>query len=356
MTESVKDIEIPRGPDDLTAEWLGRAAGVHATRVGVEPVGTGQTGATYRITVFDHAESTSGTYIVKLGAQDIQVRERVALGYRAEHAFYTRAAETLDVPVPQCVYFDISEDAQDFVMVMSDCAPAEQADQIRGCSPAEAALAVRALAGLHGSRWCDPAWLEFDGVTMPLASPEFAAGMQTLAEMALDTTLRMIGDRLSTSDREVLRTSASMVARWLTMRGDVFALLHGDFRADNLLFDGDSSQVTVVDWQTITIGLPARDLAYFIGTSLTHDDRRAYERRLVETYHAALVDAGVTDYDLDTCWNDYRLAMLQIPLITTLGAAFAAGSSRGDDIVVVMLERACAAIRELGTLDLIAAE
>jgi aminoglycoside/choline kinase family phosphotransferase len=166
----------------------------------------------------------------------------------------------------------------------------------------------------------------------------------------------MIGDRLPSSDREVLRTSASMVARWLTMRGDVFALLHGDFRADNLLFDGDGSQVTVVDWQTITIGLPARDLAYFIGTSLPHDDRRAYERQLVETYHAALVDAGVTDYDLETCWNDYRLAMLQIPLIITLGAAFAAGSSRGDDIVVVMLERACVAIRELGTLDLIAAE
>ena len=47
--------------------------------------------------------------------------------------------------------------------------------------------------------------------------------------------------------------------------------------------------------------------------------------------------------------------MLQIPLITTLGFAFSAATDRGDDMAVAMLTRGCAAIRDHGTLDLVAA-
>lgn len=45
--------------------------------------------------------------------------------------------------------------------------------------------------------------------------------------------------------------------------------------------------------------------------------------------------------------------MLQAPLITVLGCAFATSTERGDDMMVVMAERGCQAIRELGTLELI---
>ncbi len=41
--------------------------------------------------------------------------------------------------------------------------------------------------------------------------------------------------------------------------------MHGDYRLDNMLFDPDRTRVTVVDWQTLGSGLPARDLAYFTG-------------------------------------------------------------------------------------------
>jgi hypothetical protein len=33
---------------------------------------------------------------------------------------------------------------------------------------------------------------------------------------------------------------------------------------------------------------------------------------------------GVNGYSRETCWEDYRLGMLQAPLITTLGWAFSA--------------------------------
>ena len=68
---------------------------------------------------------------------------------------------------------------------------------------------------------------------------------------------------------------------WHQARPHPFAVLHGDYRLDNLLFDPDGADVVAVDWQTLAVGPPARDLAYFLGTSLTVDDRRAAERELV---------------------------------------------------------------------------
>ena len=45
--------------------------------------------------------------------------------------------------------------------------------------------------------------------------------------------------------------------------------------------------------------------------------------------------------------------MLQAPLISALGFAFAAATERGDDMVLTMLTRGCRAIRDLGTLELL---
>ena len=344
---------IPAGPADVTSSWLSAVLGVEITAVEVAAVGTGQTGATYRVTP-TYAGDRAGlpdTLIAKLPSQDAEVRERVALGYRAEHAFYTEVADTLTVPLPTWFHCEIDRDGADFVLLMADLAPAVQGDQIAGCSLAEARLAAAALAGLHGPRWCDPGWLTFTGATMPRADAAFAGGMRDLAVMAADTTIDRLGERMSAVDRATLVESAALVGDWLLLAPERFSLLHGDYRVDNLLFDPERTRVTVVDWQTLTVGLPARDLAYFVATSLVPGDRATAEEGLVDVYHHALQEQGVTDYDRETCWQDYRIGMLQVPLLTTFGYAFSAATERGDDMVLAMLERGCRAIRELGTLE-----
>jgi hypothetical protein len=63
---------------------------------------------------------------------------------------------------------------------------------------------------------------------------------------------------------------------------------------------------------------------------------------------------GVTGYDRETCWRDYRLGMIHALLISALGFAFATATERGDDMVLATLGRGCQAIRDLGTLQLVA--
>lgn len=345
---------IPRRPEDVTPTWLGGVLNADVRSVDTAPIGTGQTGATYRLTVRYGTETDlPASFAIKLPSQDDTVRDRVAIGYRSEHAFYHNVADLVQIPIPRNFHCEIGGEGADFVLLLADMAPAEQGDQIAGCSAAEARLAVRALAGLHAPSWCEPKLTDFPGIAMPKPDAAMASGMGDVAKMATDLTLDKLGDRMTAEDRATLSASMSMVTPWLLTEPDRFALLHGDYRLDNMLFDPDRTQITVVDWQTLGSGLPARDLAYFTGTSLDPVTRAAAERDLVAEYHAGLVALGVAGYDAQTCWRDYRLGMLQAPLIIVFGVAFANATERGDDMMLVMAERSCRAIRELDTLALI---
>jgi hypothetical protein len=321
----------------------------------VSPVGTGQTGATYRVatTYTANPGGLPETFVIKLPAQDDAVRGGVTLGYLSEVAFYARVADKVAVPTPRCFYSDIVGDGADFALLLEDMSPAVQGDQIVGSTPEEARLAVTALAGLHGPSWCDPAWLNLAEIAMPVpGNDEGMKGLGDIARMAVDMTLEKLDPHIGAADRETATAAMSVVTPWLMAEPSRYSLMHGDYRLDNLLFDPERTRVTVVDWQTMGVGLPARDLSYFTATSLLPELRATIEERLVDDYHQALLGYGVTDYDRETCWRDYRLGMLQAPLITTLGCAFASSTERGDEMMVVMLQRGCQAIRELKSLEL----
>jgi hypothetical protein len=112
-------VSIPRQPAGGHREWLETVLDTEVRAVDIVPIGTGQTGATYRLTV-TYASDAAGlpaTFAVKLSSQDDAVRERVALGYRSEHAFYTGVADVVRVPIPKHYHCEISSDGGDFVLL-----------------------------------------------------------------------------------------------------------------------------------------------------------------------------------------------------------------------------------------------
>ncbi len=353
---------IPDRPELLDAEWLTgalRSIGheVQVTEVERELVGTGQMGVSVRLrpTVEGSEEvlaALPSSFVAKLPGADEARRPMVAGIHRTEVEFYRSLAPTLTVRTPHLHHSQIAEDATTFVLLLEDLAPRVQGDQIRGCSVDEARLAVTNLAGLHGPRWCDPTLSEMDW----LSAMDDDAG-EMIASITADATrtfLDRYGDRIDARDQELLAAIPPLLGRWITGRPERFAPLHGDYRLDNLLFGDDPADpVAAVDWQTVTLGLPARDLAYFLSTGLSPEDRRASEGELVEVYHRALVDQGVRGHSLEECFDDYRFAMLQGPLITIVGAAYGEPTERGDEMFLAMAARSAEAIRDLGTMDMI---
>ena len=343
---------------DLNSEWLSAALGRPVVLKSSSPVGTGQIGACYRLRL-DGVDGES-TVLAKLPSPDSAAREMLAGAYLCEVRFYTEIAPTLDVRAPECFY-GAGLPSGDFTLLLEDLAPAEQGDQIQGCTPDQARAASVNLAGLHGPRWCDPTLLDIEGMKI-----QEQADADLLADFygpATDQFLANLSDLVSTEDTATLRECVPVAAQWTLTRPERFAPVHGDYRLDNLLFAPEDSEgvegvepVTAVDWQTLSLGLPARDLAFLIGTGLSIESRREHERDLVAAYHQALMayaPVAAAGYSLEDCWEDYRFAMMQGPLIAVFGCAYGTRSDRGDTMFAAMVVRSCAAIRDLGTLDLI---
>jgi hypothetical protein len=352
---------MPDGPDDLTAEWLTATLtrlghpGIEVRSVEVTPVGAGQTGATYRLKVDygDRPADLPSTFVAKLPSLDPAVRKEVAAGCRAEVAFYTSIAPKVRVSLPTCYLAEVADGGASFVLLLSDLAPLQQGDQLAGCSPVAVRTAAESLAGLHGPLWCDPDLLTNPAAVMGKADEPTAGFLAEIGRTATEMFLTRLGARMSAEDQATLEAYPDQINDWLLLHPDRFSLLHGDYRLDNLMFSADERSVTVVDWQTLAVGLPARDLAYLVSTSLPADDRRAHEHDLVAAYHRALGAHGVSGYSLDDCLLDYRVGMLQVPFIATLATAFSANTERGDEVMLTMVGRALPAMRDLGSLELV---
>jgi Ecdysteroid kinase-like family len=359
MTDARDSQPVPaviERPDQLTPDWFATvlrttASPVHVDRVTAEEVGTGQMSVTLRVRLEAH-DGGARTVVTKLARPQIASGPLARAAYAKEVAFYTELAPLLPVRTPRCHHAAIAADASAFTLVLDDLADSRAGDQIEGCPVPAASAAVANLAALHGPTWCDE---EIAGRPWLSSDPSLTA--EALAPL-LVAAADQFGDRfageLTTGERAVLDASREVLAPWMVAAAPTFAVVHGDYRLDNLLFPlDDPGKVAAVDWQTVGIAQPGRDLAYFLGTCLSTDDRHNHEQELVARYHRHLGAHGVDDYPLEQCVDDYRAGMLHGPLIILLGRFTATTTERGDAMFLAMWRRCSAAIRELGTLDLL---
>ena len=351
-------IDVAETVHDLTPGWVSAALSGPDGEVGVravatERVGTGQMGTAYRLTIaYDEGSQGPATLVAKLAAEDPAARMTVAPSYRKEVGFYAHIAATVAVRAPRCWAAGISEDGSAFSLLLEDLAPAAPGVQADGCSVEQATEAARNAAGLHAPRWNDSSLTDHD--FLEVLDADGAAFLGSLHVDATEQFVDRYSSALSGDDVAVLRAAAAATGTWMAEAGPI-VLTHGDYRLDNLMFHPDRPEVVAVDWQTLSLAPPGRDLAYLLGTSLDVADRRDHEDEVVAAYRAALVGHGVTDYDLATCHLDYRRGQLQGPFITVLGAIYATAerSDPADRMFLAMATRSCTAIRDLGSLDLV---
>jgi hypothetical protein len=344
--------------EEVTAAWLTGAlqAGGHdlvVDSVAADRIGTGQMGATYRLRLGYSGPAGPSTLIAKLATGEESTRSLIAPGYAAEVGFYRQLAPRLDVRTPRCWYAAIVEQKTHFTLLLDDVAPATPGIQADGCSIAQARASIANLVGLHAPLWSDAKLRDF---AFLMRSDESMAPILTQVLTATtDGFIERYRDQLDDGVAATLRDVARVIAEWQRVRPEPFAVTHGDYRLDNLLFSPADDDVIAVDWQTAGIGPPLRDVAYFLGNSVSSDQRRAHEEQLLADYHAALALRGVTGYDAESCWDDYRLGQLQGPMVTVLGCMFARGerSDRSDAMFLAMANRSCAAIRDLRSLELL---
>jgi len=343
---------VPAAPptddsSEIDAAWLTAALGVEVRDVTALRVGTGQMGQSWRLTVTyaDPGADLPTSFVAKMAGGDPETRTLIADGYRSEFLWYTSLGDTVAIRIPRCWYATITDDAVSFVLLLDDLAPAEPGAQVPGATVAQAHVALREMAGLHGPRWGDPSLLAIPELRPP--SDEGAEFHAQIFGGAVPQFIEQFGEWMSSDDVATLHDLSTWMGDWLKSRRDQLTLIHGDFRPDNLMVSPDGQTITTLDWQTIGLGFAGRDLGYFLGLGLDSDLRRAHESELLATYHDAILRQGV-EITIDECFNDYRLGTPQGPLVTVLGAVYATATptDASNAMFSSMITRSCAAIRD----------
>jgi aminoglycoside/choline kinase family phosphotransferase len=353
-------LTIADTPDALTPAWLTEALGAagvlgDAEVVAVEmtPVGTGQMCDSVRVHLtFDRPTEAPPTIVAKLPAADPSSRAAaMALrNYEVEVRFYQELASTLPVRTPRAYHADVEVATASFVLLLEDLAPAQQGDQLAGCTPAEATVALDELVRLHAPRWGDESLAEVEWLHR---DPE--AGRAMLGQLLptlWDGFRERYAERLEPAVHEAGDALFARLEAYLGADTEPWTVVHGDYRLDNLLLGG-TSPAAVVDWQTCGHGPALSDVAYFVGGGLLPDDRRAHEHQLVRAYHDGLVAAGVTGYDFDRCWRDYRRGTWSGLVVAVAASMLVERTERGDDMFMVMAHRHAEHIHDLRAAELL---
>lgn len=327
-------------------------AGIEVPRIsitGVSPVGSGNLSITGRVAITYNANAAEAvrSVICKItsdigAAVDIASMQDV---YRREVAAYAFFGDSPPFATPRCYWSNAGNDGMSLNLVLQDLTETTRAgDQVAGCSQAEALAVGTELARLHTAYWDHP---DLENATWLLNRQARAARSAEVQRAAAAAFRDRFAQNLPSSCFDVIDHFAEHAERIILELPQGKALIHGEPRVDNILFEDlpHGHRAWLIDWQFTTRGSPMFDLAYFLAGSLTPDDRRAVEGKLI-ALHQAAISACEPTYSLERANEEFK-ACLPIALQFSVGAVLALPVGAHEDrLLTTLVERNVAALSD----------
>jgi len=353
-------VEVVKLTSDITPEWLTAALQENnvinskVANVDLEPIGAGVglMAELCRLTIrYTGEESAPLTMIAKCAAQNDNIEvARILDFYNRETNFYNKIGNDCPLKVPDSYFGAVNQDTYDCVILMEDLGDVSLRDQLVGASVDEAFSAISNISEMHAKWWnkvggSDTTWM-YD-----FMSADEAVRLGELIYMpSLEPAIEKFESFFSAEMKQLCRTVGERYPEfWNEKLTQVDTFVHGDYRQDNMCYQGDSLDAIVMDWQISGKGKGIFDVAYFLCQSVQSKVRAENEQELLKHYVGKLKEYGVGDYGFEQCWEDYKIIILGCLVypITVCGTLDTA-NERGRALGEAMLERNLAAIDELG--------
>ena len=245
---------------------------------------------------------TPETVVVKFASNH---KDTFDLGIRFEHylreaVFYRRFGDLLIEGLNRCFGAVVDKDGY-FTMVFENALESGGyvTGQLEGCDYEHAALALKSLARLQAPVLGDPKLDQDEWLNAPPALDE------DLFNKCIDICI----ERHSPAEehKKLLYWMSKNVDAWNATRIPPFAISHGDFRLDNIIYlEKDHKRAVAVDWGGSNWVSPLRDASYFLGNGLTIENRRKWEKQLIREYLDELNRLSKVKITWDQAWEEYR--------------------------------------------------
>ncbi len=355
---------IPRTIKDITPHWFESVVFADRTLPRIERLKTTNIGEdrgflslTYKVEFHYEDNAREGiipSVIVKLQPStqlfkdaDIEIH-----AFLREVSFYRQLAPDLPVRLPEIYFAEAIPGAG--ALVMEDLDKLTGGDQIVGLAHSNALLTAREIAKVHARYWNNDTITNLDW--LPHLDHFYADSFVDHWPIFKESQRELIGPEALTLGDKVAENFD-----WLEKQiaNRPMSVVHGDLRADNLMFgsEGDEDHVVILDWQLVTRNLGALDVARMLGGSEPVSERQGHQLEIARAWHDELVRSGVKDYSRKEAEEDFRLALLHclsIP-VKIHKRTGATDAGRRKLLVETMTKRLFSAAQELSAAELLPA-
>lgn len=320
--------------------------------VGTQPfaVGAGLLSLLFRAHLSYEGGEGPATVIVKFPIDHPHQRALAdGLGfYPREIRFYTELAPRSNLRTPVVHAAMMAPDSTDFVVVMEDLSDRGAADQRVGATWEQALASIDAMAALHAGWHQSPELASLTDTYPPMLNPGYLHGLPQIFAAGWPATLEHASDLLTPELIAFGERYGELMEFMLTASNEPATFVHGDWRLDNLFFDGDD--VIVIDFQISGLASGTYDLAYFVSQSIERSVRAGREDELVDRYLAALAAHGV-QRDRDEVLRQFKIAVCQCFIYGVSSfPSYADLPERSQELIRLLLGRAAQAIVDLDAL------
>jgi aminoglycoside phosphotransferase (APT) family kinase protein len=277
-----------------------------------------------------------------------------------ESIFYRQVRPTLEINSPRGYYAVCDPRTFYSMIVLEDVSKTRGAtfgNALQAVTRAEAEDMVSQLAIYHGAYWNSPA---FSAELLAVRTAETVqrwlnpvAGFRRRTLAGLKKSATVVPAALADAGEEIW---AAFMKSLALQRHAPQTLLHEDVHPGNWYRDGDG-RMGLYDWQALARGHWAQDYSYALVAALRVEDRRAWERDLLELYIGELGARGGARLNFDQAWQGYRLQPLHglAYWLFTIGRSRFEPELQKDEYSLAIIERLAAMIDDHDTLDAVAA-
>jgi aminoglycoside phosphotransferase (APT) family kinase protein len=357
-------VEVPGSLGEVDVAWVnsaldegGQAHFGLVTEVSVQPITDFGVLAELGRLHLRYAEDDAvgpASLVLKLQSEDPEARNVAALVhmYEREVGLYRDLAPLGGVPAPTCYWCSAEAPSGAFGILLADVGHLGRDDQRLGISGPRLGTAVAGLAELH-ARWWESAALRQFGWLPPFDTPWLHVVYEKYREV-WPVFFERFGAKLPDGSERFGGAAADAMHRTAgELANGPVTLAHGDYRTDNLFFEGAPERVVAIDWQLSAQMVGTADIALLLTEGASVELRRRREWDVLRSWHDRISAHAATPYSYEDAMDDYRRFALHYLVHPVLGGALIDPGDRRHGQVGVIAERAFCAAIDLGLEDLL---